>query len=109
MDFSDNPADANVSALAALCLLVILSCLVLAKQLITKWRGCGAAASPEDKTLAITALLLAHLAGVEADTCLHLAGMRSHPKTTAATALTMLGFLVPAACGVGIDLWLNPA
>jgi len=109
MDFSDNPADANVSALAALCLLVILSCLVLAKQLITKWRGCGAAASPEDKTLAITALLLAHLAGVDADTCLHLAGMRSHPKTTAATALTMLGFLVPAACGLGVHLWLNLA
>jgi hypothetical protein len=51
-------------------------------------------------------MLLAHLTGVVADTCLHLAGMRTKPKTPVATALMTIGFLVPAVCGVTLHLWL---
>ena len=56
--------------------------MVITRRIIVKRRGGhGATASPEDKAaFAVTAMLLAHLAGVVADTCLHLAGMRTKPK-----------------------------
>ena len=84
--------------------------MVITRRIIVKRRSRrGAAASPEDKAaLAVTSMLLAHLAGVVADTCLHLEGMRTKPKTPAATALTTIGFLVSAVCGVALHLWLLP-
>ena len=82
--------------------------MVITRRIIVKRRGGrGAAASPEDKAaFAVTAMLLGHLAGVVADTCLHLAGMRTKLKTPVATALMTIGFLVPAVCGVALHLWL---